>query len=226
MTLVRKVSILSPTRTPKGRPGRKPRQQRPAPNRIREWRDARGMSRKKLAGILNCHEQTVRKLEDGTISFDEHWHEPIAKALGVSKSQLLRDDYSQPAGRPVKLVPVIEWVSAGRPMAVLEQNIPEDAPRVATDYESETLLATKVCGNSMNNVAPDGETIIYDYSDRELVDKGCYLFLVNGDLSFKRYRANPPRFEPDSTEKGHETFFPQGPVEIVGRVIQVTRRLK
>ena len=82
------------------------------------------------------------------------------------------------------------------------------------------IIALRVSGESMNRIAPDGSIILVDTRDDELRDGKRYIFLSGGETTFKLYRANPARFEPESTMP-HDTIFPSGRVEIVGRVIKV-----
>ncbi len=123
---------------------------------------------------------------------------------------------------PVFEVPLISWVQAGHLTESVEPSDFGDVrERVVVPYRRESLFALEVRGNSMSRVAPDGSLIVVDYYDRELMDGKCYIFRVGGDTTFKRYRANPARLEPDSTESGHDTLFPQDGIEVVGRVVRV-----
>ena len=45
----------------------------------------------------------------------------------------------------------------------------------------------------------------------------------DGEAAFKRYRSDPVRFEPVSTEE-HETIFPKGDWFVVGRVVEVRNK--
>lgn len=78
----------------------------------------------------------------------------------------------------------------------------------------------------MDRIAPEGSVIIIDYGDRDLIDGRYYVFRLSngGDATFKRYRANPTRLEPNSTQP-HETIFPEESVEVIGRVIQVVQEI-
>jgi repressor LexA len=190
------------------------------------WRKARKLSRQRLADLVDCHMQTIRKLEDGTMTVDKEWSEKIAPYLHVIPSELLPIAINPKGGHGMRLVPVVAWASAGEPMESLAQHIDETTERVAVSHSSLTLLSVKVVGNSMNLIAEDGEIAVYDYTDKELVDKKYYLFMLNGEVCFKRYRdsGGPKRFEPQS-DQPHDTHFPRSEIEVIGRVIQIIRTL-
>ena len=95
---------------------------------------------------------------------------------------------------------------------------------IAMNYKRESLIALRVQGESMNRLAQDGSIIIVDYEDRELVSGKLYVFKTDdGEAAFKRYRSDPVRFEPVSTEE-HETLFPTGEWFVVGRVVEVRNK--
>jgi SOS-response transcriptional repressor LexA len=125
------------------------------------------------------------------------------------------------AREPIIRVPLISWVQASRYVEIYdpyERGDSED--EVEVSYGKDTLIALRVKGSSMNRVAPEGSVIIVDYSDKSLISGRYYVVKKDGKATFKRYRTNPDRFEPDSTDS-HDTIFPDGPVEVVGRVVKV-----
>ena len=122
---------------------------------------------------------------------------------------------------PIVKVPLISWVQASQYSEIYDPYERGDAEgEVDVPYGKDTLIALRVKGSSMNRVAPDGSIIIVDYSDKSLTSGKYYVVKQDGMATFKRYRTNPDRFEPESTER-HETIFPTGAVEIVGRVVKV-----
>lgn len=162
-------------------------------------------------------------------------HTPqIARILGVN-AEWLATGRGAPDDRPVvdasrtlkpvreQLVkaPLISWVKATSFTDIYDPYEPGDAEgEVEVPYGKDTLIALTVKGGSMNRVAPEGSVIIIDYSDKTLVSGKYYVVKHDGQATFKRYRANPDRLEPDSTES-HDTIFPTGTVEVVGRVVRV-----
>lgn len=84
-----------------------------------------------------------------------------------------------------------------------------------------------VKGTSMNRVAPPGSVIIVDYNDKALIDRKRYLIRRGDEITFKLYRnsGGPERFEPETTDAGHETIFADAETEIIGRVVRVYQEI-
>lgn len=126
---------------------------------------------------------------------------------------------------PLVYVPLISWVEAGLLREVADPYEAGSAEEyIAMNYPRESLIALRVHGESMNRLAQEGSTIIVDYEDRDLVSGKLYVFkTADGEAAFKRYRSNPVRFEPVSTEE-HDTIFPSGDWFVVGRVVEIRNR--
>jgi len=59
------------------------------PNRIREWRLARGLSQDALADIVGCSKMQISGLERGKPKLNMKWMRQLAPALGVAPADLL-----------------------------------------------------------------------------------------------------------------------------------------
>lgn len=80
-------------------------------------------------------------------------------------------------------------------------------------------LALEVDGDSMDRISPEKSIIILNRRDKRLVPNGCYVIAdEDGSATYKRYRPNPDRFEPVSTNPEHEPIFPDQMPPVVGRV--------
>lgn len=124
------------------------------------------------------------------------------------------------AGEQVTYVPHLSWVPAGD-WWLPEQFVEGDDVRtVAVGGLSDgEWVALTVEGSSMDRISPTGSIIVLDRRDKHLVPNACYVIAdEEGRATYKRYRPNPPRFEPVSTVEGHEPIFPKGPVNVIGRV--------
>jgi transcriptional regulator with XRE-family HTH domain len=59
--------------------------------RVRELRDAQGLSRRELSELIGCHIQTVLRLERGTMEMSERWLRRLAAGLGVPPAKLFEE---------------------------------------------------------------------------------------------------------------------------------------
>ena len=71
-----------------------------APNRIRELREAIGMSQAELARRINVTPPALQKVEVGTRGLDQQWMRRIAPVLGVTPADLLPIEDNPWALRP------------------------------------------------------------------------------------------------------------------------------
>jgi len=148
----------------------------------------------------------------------------LADALGVTAEWLMTGDGEVVLSQPIQMgkklkVPLISWVSAGR-MA-----FPDVSDETIGTVEETGLkddgdwIALRVVGDSMDRISPPDSIIFVDRSDKVLVPNACYV-ISNGDgeATYKRFRSNPMRFEPVSTNPAHEPIYPTREPLIVGRV--------
>lgn len=154
--------------------------------------------------------------------------EGIARGLDWTMEELLELASANNVSHtqtPVFDVPLISWVQAG---ALNETTDPYEvgdaASYIPVTHNRRTLIALKVHGNSMNRIAPASSTIIVDFGDKTLSSGQYYVVKLDGQATFKKFRSEPDRLEPDSTEQ-YDTVFIDKELEVVGRVIQVINRL-
>lgn len=188
-----------------------------------------GKSKKGLAEALRIDPSRVSNIIKGTRNVSSDEIVPMANYLGlepVTVLSLLEGDNINLSTVPKK-APLISWVEAG---ALTEVNDPYQVGDVM-EYVNTTalmssIIALIVSGESMNRVAPPGSTIIVDYSDKDLIDGKFYVVRLNNDNSatFKRYRSNPDRLEPYSTEH-FDTIYPQESMSVVGRVVEIIQKV-
>lgn len=143
----------------------------------------------------------------------------LAQALDVTPEYLLTGKGEVPVGGAGRRIPILTWVSAGS-MARDDGQQDTIGQVDAGDLpERGQWIALRVEGDSMDRISPPGSVIFVDLRDRRLVTNACYI-IANGDgeATYKRFRANPPRFEPVSTNPAHEAIFPDGEPAVIGRV--------
>lgn len=138
--------------------------------------------------------------------------EKLADALGVRPSDLIEE-------RQHTEIPIISWVSAGQMTqddgqqeAIGEIDMPGMDPR-------GEWIALRVEGDSMDRISPPGSLIFVNVRDKALVPNACYVVADSDhNVTYKRYRSNPPRFEAVSNNQAHEPIFPDGDPLVIGRV--------
>lgn len=199
-------------------------------DRLRQAREAAGYtSAAAFARAMNMLEATYRHHENGQRTPGPEQVRDYAKKLDVPYIWLLTGE-SNPKElttlqTQIHQAPVISWVEAGRWTA--SDTLPAGSgDAVIVSHLRSTVFALRVHGNSMDRIAPEESVIVVDYGDRDLIDGRYYVFRLSngGDATFKRYRTNPTRLEPDST-RPHETIFPDETVEVIGRVVQVIKQI-
>ena len=165
----------------------------------------------------------------------------VSEQLGVAQSSVNRwrqrqseprghyrdavaDIYQSMFGDPlraadgVQQVPLLSWISAG---ALSTDEVAQEAigTVLVADLPPGDWLALEVQGTSMDRISPPGSRIFVNRKDKKLVTNACYVIDDGeGHATYKRFRPNPTRFEPVSTDPTHETLFPDNEPTIVGRV--------
>lgn len=148
----------------------------------------------------------------------------LAAVLGVSPAWLQHDGDLQNAVEAsqkgdLMRVPLISWVSAGGlHLDTIGQDIIGERLEGGLDPRGD-WVALRVEGDSMDRISPPGSIIFVDRADRQLVPNACYVIAdEDGGTTYKRFRPNPMRFEPVSTNPVHEPLFLAREPEIFGRV--------
>ncbi len=205
-------------------------------DQLRELRDRAGLSMDALAREIGYRAASGYQRYESAEHYRRKYlpvelvHKLANVLVGRGRPPITRDEVLALAGlgavvgstAPIFNVPVLSWVQAGKLAEAMDsQQVQDGAEKIPTYYKRDSLFALRVRGGSMNRVAPDGAVVLCDYEDRSLTDGRCYIFRVDGDATFKRYRANPDRLEPDSVEAGHIAIFPSRGLEVVARVVRV-----
>lgn len=188
---------------------------------VRELRLAAGMTQETLAERMGTTKATVSKIERSTNPPKLEWITRIADALDVDAAELA---FSKPvsSGR-LEMMPVIGMIAAGNWREAV-QSTDEFVPVVNAKPH---MFVLRIDGDSVDRVAPDGSYVSIDPTNPELVEGGLYAVQNGaGEATLKRFRRNPDRLEPDSTNKAHKPI-PLGrePITIIGRATTVIRML-
>lgn len=192
------------------------------PNGLADAMAAQGISQAGLAKAANTSQQQIGKLVHGSREMTAQWANRLAPHLAVPPEVLVFPDL-----RRIR-VPLISWVSAGqlahqhgiRKVDIQKYLLTGDLPK--GDW-----IALEVSGDSMDRVAPEGSVILVNRADDRLLKDKFYVFAtLDGETTFKRYRAgSPPRLQPYSTNPDHETIMPAGELIVLGRVRRVIQDL-
>lgn len=184
----------------------------PQPNNITAVREKRGLTIEQLSDRTGLSVSYISRMARGDRNVSVKNLNKIAAALDVSPSELIDDHL-------MVEIPIISWVSAGH---MLREDGQQD---VIGHIEMPYLdprgqwIALRVEGDSMDRISPPGSLIFVDLTDQELVPNGCYVIADDGNhVTYKRFRANPARFEPVSTNLSLQPIYPDGEPIIVGRV--------
>lgn len=183
---------------------------------LRRLRKAAGLSQAALAEKAGVSQQLVSQLENNR-NFSTTELPGLAYALGVPVHEIDGAYTPDMSGIPTIAVPLVTWVSAG---GLMQQDVGVDRLSTLhfTDLPPGDWIALRVHGESMNRISPDGSTIIVNRRDKTLVSKKCYVIDDGeGNATYKRYRSDPDRFEPVSTDD-FATLFPDNTPTIIGRV--------
>lgn len=183
---------------------------------LKRIRALKKMSQAALASAAGVSQQLISQLERG-VNVSTKELPAIAFALGVSVHEIDEAYAPDVSGIPTTIVPLVAWVSAG---ALAADNFTDEAlgmMRVA-DLPPGDWVALRVSGTSMDRISPPDSIIVVNRRDKTLVANACYVIAdANGDATYKRYRPDPMRFEPVSTQS-HDTIFPDQDPLIIGRV--------
>jgi DNA-binding XRE family transcriptional regulator len=125
-------------------------------NRIKELREARGMTQTDLAELVGAHWQTIQRLEVGTTRLDTDWMERLAKPLKVHPADLI-------SARRIRTVEVRGAVQAGAWAETWEW--PEDDRYTVPipdneEYRRFSLYGAEIRGPSMDRRYPEGTVVI------------------------------------------------------------------
>lgn len=124
-------------------------------------------------------------------------------------------------GNHISLVPQISWVSASEMRTEAPVTIKDAVGFIAVpELPPGEWIALEVQGDSMDRVSPDGSIIFVNCADKRLVNGKFYVFQDANDhaTTYKRFRSNPDRFVPYSTNPEHEPIYPEGDFRVIGRV--------
>jgi SOS-response transcriptional repressor LexA len=188
------------------------------PNGLRAAMDDMGIGATALAAEIGTSKQNIQRWADQERKLPLEWAIPISNFFHLDVASLLLPQLGPPGA------PLISWVCAGAPKApssVLELNEAKMVYVHGLDPKGD-WIALEVEGDSMDRISPPESVIFVNRNDKRLVTNACYVIsdAEGGEATYKRFRANPDRWEPVSTNTEHEPMFVKKGREpvIIGRV--------
>jgi len=184
---------------------------------IRKVRKEKGITLERLSELTGLSVSFLSRLESDKREVSVRHLDTIASALGVEVGELLVDPNTPDARLPID-IPILSWVSAGD---MAREDAADEAigTLTAAGLPPGDYIALIVKGDSMDRISPPESRIIINRKEKRLVSNACYVIAdENGEATYKRYRADPMRFEPVSVNPAHEPIFPDREPLIVGRV--------
>jgi repressor LexA len=141
---------------------------------------------------------TVSRLESGRMTLTFPWMERIAAALGISPLEII----AQP-GSGLRMVPLIGEIAAGIGPWLLQEPLGW-VPAIDTSRRS-ALLRAEAQGRQHGPLADERQLHRHSTPTRRARDGRIYAVRnQDGEATFKRYRADPPRLEPMSSNPEHK----------------------
>lgn len=194
------------------------------PNRIRELRELRGLTLEDLAEKSGLSVSYVSRLESGKRNLSVKNLNIFARSLDVAPGELL----VQSPEKRIRNVPLVSWVSAGRLWAAEAVQAGDVVRRISiADLPPGDWIGLQIEGDSMDRIAPPGSVVLINRADKHLVPGKYYVFgYDSGEATFKRYRSNPDRLQPYSTNPDHETIYPENGLQVIGRARRVITELE
>lgn len=180
---------------------------------LRAARKARGWSLERFAAEAETSKGYVSDVERGERPMPpgatlDKW----ATALSVPIVELV-------AGS-ARSIPIISDVAAGRLADPSIQIEGEHQTIEISGLPPGDYFATRVAGDSMDRLSPDGSLILVNRAERDPLPGRRYIFGQRGQTTYKKFERDPIRLVPESTNPSHEPFYPKSEDDwtVIGRV--------
>lgn len=198
-------------------------------DRIKAARKRTSLSQTDLALRVGVTQPAVANWESGVHDPRRLMLAKIGEALNVSADWLASGARSaaeadkHPAAayirRPLRHTPVISFADAAR----LLEDEHADPHAAAEDYipvtsGAEKIFAVFVDDEAIDLAFPRNTIVVIDYGDRRPTDGTFALVMVDGGAIIRRYRENPPRLEPASSNKSFAPLLLDAPPKTIGCV--------
>jgi repressor LexA len=184
------------------------------PSRIKQLRQERGWSLEELADRAGTTFSTIWKLEASTRKLDLEWIDRLAAAFGISPFDMMTGVNLNQA----RQIPVLGKIAAGD----WREALADPTGYVFATLGGSNAFALYPDGDSMDQLVPPGGWVVIDPDKNELRDGKAYAVMnADGDTTFKRFRTDPARLEPCSSNPEHQPIIlGQEPFKVIGMAVE------
>jgi repressor LexA len=177
----------------------------------------RGENQAGLARLLGITPDKLSKTFAGKRKFKLEEADILRRYFDVDETGAARE-------KP-HLLPIVGLVSAGAWKEGFE-HVRGHMPTPDSSLSRDAFVVI-VEGDSMDRVVGEGEAVIVDPRQRELLPRRYYVIRnASGETTFKQYLDQPARLEPCSHNPAHQTIYPgQEEFTTIGRVTKAVRDL-
>lgn len=214
----------------------------PAAERLRQAREARGLSRAALAAAAKTHHNQIQKLETGERKFTEEWMDRLAPPLGIAPSEFMSPVKRRETiedGEYFNAIMVPEYdvrVSAGGGFAIETETKKDEWPFSRRYIENElrlthsNLVVMEVVGDSMSPTLHSGDRVLVDMADLRVSLPGLFVLWDGDGTVVKRLElvpaSKPQKLRRISDNPLHGTYeVLAADTRIIGRVVWYARRM-
>jgi SOS-response transcriptional repressor LexA len=174
-----------------------------------------GVTQKDIASFLGIPQSAVSNISRGLRRMQHDEYARLSNLLrGSTKPRTLE-------------IPIIGLSGAGQWVEAIEQTDNFlTLPSVIGSNELRASFAVEVVGDSMDQIMPEGTFAVIDTGQVDLFSSACYLLMnPEGEATIKRYRSDPARFEPVSSNPEYKPFnVGTTDFRVIGRVVYALRK--
>lgn len=197
-------------------------------NNLQRARKIKGLTQAQVAKLINVDRSTYTRYESGEIQPDNDKLRKLAAIFESSSDYLLGiNQIGDPMGH---MIPLLGTVPAGVPIEAIE-DVEEYIDMYPRFVKHGELFALRVQGDSMEPDIRDGDIAIIE--KQEFIENGGIAVIrVNGqDATLKKVKLletglmlipSNPAYDPVFFDAGQIATLP---VTIIGKVIEIRRRL-
>ena len=195
--------------------------------RISDARKNLDLTMKELGKLVDLHESTVQRYENGDIKkLEIEKAKEFAKALKVSPIYLLGWEESTEYTNSI-MIPVYGSIPAGVPLEAIEDIQGEVDIPVDWTKGDQNFIALKVKGDSMYPKYLEGDTVIIQVQHDCESGQDCACYVNGYEATLKRVNKeiNAITLMPLNPNYPPKTYKHPGEVKIVGVVKELRRKI-